>query len=148
MSQIRRRFGSPTGQVRLDKIAKALVIPKHRKLELRVMETVWLHGPMSTREVMESFPEEVRPAYFTVRSIMDQLQSKNAIRLVRTVRGSQIFEAVINPNTVRDLLIDDFAELFASDMGLVFARLIHTGRLTLNDLQQALVGTEFTSQNG
>lgn len=125
------------GQARLDAVVRPSILPRHRKLELRVLEIVWRQGPMSTREVMESLTDNPRPAYFTVRSTMDQLRSRRAIRLARTVRGSQIFEAVAHPDILRDRLIDDFSEFFADDMQSVFARLIQTGRLNLDDLQEA-----------
>ncbi len=114
-----------------------MVIPKQRKLELRVLEALWVGGAMSMREVQESIPEDCRPSYETVRSIVYRLQSKKAIKRVRKVSTSQIFEAVVTRDTVHDVLIDDFADMFAGDLRQVFARLVHTGRLTLNDLNDA-----------
>ena len=104
-------------------------------------------GALSTREVMERFAEDNRPPYFTVRSTLDRLQSKKVIRHVRTVAGSQVFQASVSAGTLRDLLIDEFAELFTDDIRSAFSRLIHTGRLTRDDLieVEALVATELSA---
>ena len=101
------------------------------------MEVLWTRGASSAREVQESFPGNNRPSYDSVRSIVDQLQSKKMIRRVRQVGKSQIFEATASRDTLRDSLIDDFGDLVADDMGSVFARLVQTGRLTLDDLRTA-----------
>lgn len=114
-----------------------MVIPKQRKLELRVLEALWSGGAMSMREVQERIPEADRPSYETVRSIVYRLQSKKAIRRVRKVSTSQIFEAVVTRDTVHGVLIDDFADMFAGDLRQVFARLVDTGRLTIDDLHDA-----------
>ena len=114
-----------------------MVIPKHRKLELQILEVLWSNGALSMREVCERFPEKDRPAYETIRSIIYRLQSKKVVRRVRKVSNSQIFEAVVARDSVHDGLIDDFADLFAGEMQQVFARLMRTGRLTADDLHAA-----------
>lgn len=114
-----------------------MVIPKHRKLEIQVLEALWSGGPLSMREVQERLPEDQRPSYETVRSVIYRLQSKKVIRRVRKVSNTQIFEAVAARSAVRDSLIDDFAEMFAGEMQMVFTRLVRTGRLTADDLQGA-----------
>ena len=127
-----------------DKAGKPFLVPKHWKLELSVMDILGDGAALSTREVMERFPDNARPPYFTVRSTLERLQSKKVIRHVRTVAGAQIFQAAVNAGTLRDLLLDEFAELFTDDIGAAFARLIHTGRLTRDDLieLQALATAE------
>jgi predicted transcriptional regulator len=114
-----------------------MAIPKHRKLELQVLEVLWAGGELSMREVLERLPPENRPGYTTVRGVMYRLQERKTIRRIRKVSSVQIFEAAVSRNAVCDGLIDDFAELFGGDMRQVFARLIHTGRLTMSDLQDA-----------
>ncbi len=126
-----------------------MVIPKHRKLQWRVMEVLWTRGALSAREVQETFPENDRPSYDSVRSIIDQLRQKKAIRQVRKVSKSQIFEAAVSRDAMRADLIDDFGDLVAGDMGSVFARLVQTGRLTLDDLKIArkIVAAEAPATN-
>lgn len=136
MTQFRSPTEPPSDPVRQERGGRPFLIPKHWKLELWVLEALCSGGAMSTREVMEHFPEDSRPAYFTIRSTLDRLQSKKLIRHVRTVAGSQVFQAVVNVGAMRDLLLDEFAELFTDDIRSALSRLIHTGRLTREDLAE------------
>jgi predicted transcriptional regulator len=114
-----------------------MVIPKHRAMEFRVLDMLWRQGPLSMREILEHLPEEHRPAYETLRSVIYRLQERKAIRRVRKIANSQIFEASLPRQEAQEQLIDDFASLFADDIGTLIGRLMDTGRLTLDDLREA-----------
>jgi predicted transcriptional regulator len=113
------------------------VIPRYRALEFRVLEVLWDGGPASVRSVQEAFAEADRPSYETVRSVMYRLQQKKAVRRVRRVSKTQIFEACIARQAVQDEIIDDFANLFSGDIRPVLERLARAGRLTRADLRDA-----------
>jgi predicted transcriptional regulator len=114
-----------------------IVIPKHRTLEFRVLDVLWTQGPGSMREIRDRLPEPYRPSYETVRMIVYRLQGRRAIRRLKKISNSQIFEAVITREEVQGRLIDDFASLFDPDIRPVIDRLVSTGRLTLDDLRDA-----------
>jgi predicted transcriptional regulator len=44
------------------------------------MGTLWTKGPSSIRELQEAFPEEERPAYTTVQTVVYRLEFKKAVR--------------------------------------------------------------------
>ena len=121
-----------------------LVIPKHRALEFRVLEVLCSQGPSSMQDIRSGLPEQHRPSYETVRSIVYRLQGRKAIRRVKKISRSQIFEAALPIEEVQAQLIDDFASLFARDIRPLLDRLISTGRLTLDDLREAerLLGSD------
>ena len=54
---------------------------KLSRLELQVMEMLWNRGPLSIREIQESFPERGRPAYTTIQTIVYRLEEKQACLL-------------------------------------------------------------------
>jgi predicted transcriptional regulator len=114
-----------------------MVIPKSRKLEFWVMQVLWARGPSSMRDVVEALPEDIRPSYETVRSIIYRLQAKKVIRRVKRISNVQIFEAVTARSTVRETLLNDFVELFGAEIQPVIAHLIHTGRLSIEDFHSA-----------
>ena len=111
-----------------------MLIPKHRKLELQVLEVLWNHGPLSMREVHERLPERDSTTEYIVRSTITRLQMRKAVRRARQVSNIQIFEAVASRDAVRDRIVDDFADVFAGQMQAVISRLVQTGRLTSEDL--------------
>jgi BlaI family transcriptional regulator, penicillinase repressor len=111
--------------------------PKLTKLELQIMETLWTRGPVSIREIQETFPVKSRPAYTTVQTTVYRLESKSAIHRVKKVGNFHIFEAAISRSAAQRKLIDDLLALFGGSTQPVMARLIESGKLTLNDVKQA-----------
>ena len=107
------------------------------KLELRIMEALWQHGPASVREVQETFTEATRPAYTTVQTTMYRLETKHAIRRVRKISNAHIFEAVVSRTAAHRRLIDDLLSVFGGRSQPVMAHLIEAGKLTLEDLREA-----------
>jgi len=107
------------------------------KLELRIMEVLWDHGPASVREVQEAFPEAQRPAYTTIQTTMYRLEAKRAIRRTKKISNAHIFEAVTSRTAAHRRLIDDLLSVFGGRSQPVMAHLIETGKLTLDDLREA-----------
>jgi predicted transcriptional regulator len=111
--------------------------PKLSRLELRIMEVLWTRQQASIREIQESFPEKKRPAYTTVQTTVYRLESKKAVRRVKKVGNFHIFEAAITRDAAQRRLIDDLLALFGGRPQPVMARLIESGRLTLQDVKEA-----------
>jgi predicted transcriptional regulator len=112
-------------------------VPRLTKFELQVMEALWSAGPLSVREIQESFAPSDRPAYTTVQTLVYRLEAKKAVRRVKKVGNAHIFEAVITRAGAEHRLIDDFLQLFGGKTQPVISRLIETGRLTLDEVKQA-----------
>jgi BlaI family penicillinase repressor len=111
--------------------------PKLTKLELQIMEALWNNGKSSIREIQETFPEENRPAYTTVQTVVYRLEAKNAVHRVKKISNAHIFEASVSRNIAHGKLIDNFLGLFGGAAQPVMSHLIETGKLTLDDLQEA-----------
>ena len=111
--------------------------PKLTKLELQVMEALWTHGRVSIREVQETFPEERRPAYTTIQTIVYRLEGKKAVHRVRKVGNFHIFEAAVSRDAAQRRLVDDLLALFGGSTQPVMAHLIESGKLTLEDVKEA-----------
>jgi predicted transcriptional regulator len=107
------------------------------KLELQIMEALWTRGAASVREVQESFPERERPAYTTVQTMVYRLEAKKAVRRVRKIGNAHIFEAVISRAAAQRRIVDELLAFFGGRSQPVVAHLIETGRLTLEDVQEA-----------
>lgn len=111
--------------------------PKLSRLELRIMEVLWTRQHASIREIQESFHEKKRPAYTTVQTTVYRLENKKAVRRVKKVGNFHIFEAAITRDAAERRLIDDLLALFGGQPQPVMARLIESGRLTLQDVKEA-----------
>lgn len=114
-----------------------MALPKFTKLELQIMEALWTCGASSIREIQEAFPERTRPAYTTVQTTVYRLESKKALRRVKKVSNAHIFEAVVSRNAAHRRLIDELLALFGGRTQPVMAHLIESGKLSLDDVQEA-----------
>ena len=109
---------------------------KLSKLELRILEALWAQGKASIREIHEAFPEP-RPAYTTVQTTVYRLETKNAVRRARKISNAHIFEAVVSRDATQTRLLDELLGLFGGRIQPVMARLIESGRLTMDDVEEA-----------
>jgi predicted transcriptional regulator len=111
--------------------------PKLTKLELQIMEVLWTRSQASIREIQEAFPEENRPAYTTIQTTVYRLEGKKALRRVKKVGNFHVFEAAISRDAAQRRLIDDLLALLGGRAQPVMARLIESGKLTLEDVKEA-----------
>jgi BlaI family transcriptional regulator, penicillinase repressor len=111
--------------------------PRLTPLELQIMEALWTRGTASIREIQETFSEKDRPAYTTIQTTVYRLEGKKAVRRVRKVGNFHVFEAAVSRSAAQQRLIDDLLALFGGRTQPVMARLIESGKLTLNDIRDA-----------
>ena len=114
-----------------------MTLPKLTKLELKIMEALWSRGASSIREIQETFPERGRPAYTTVQTTVYRMERKKVVRRARKISNAHIFEATISRHAAQGRLIDDLLGLFGGRTQPVMAHLIESGKLTLDDLEEA-----------
>lgn len=113
-----------------------MALPKLTKLELRIMDVVWTRGACSVREIQEAFPEP-RPAYTTIQTTVYRMETKGALRLVKRISNANIFDAAITREQAQSRLIDELLSLFGGRTKPVMAHLVQSGKLTLEDVQEA-----------
>lgn len=111
--------------------------PRLSKLELQIMDALWIRGSASIREIQEAFPEKDRPAYTTIQTTVYRMEAKKAVKRVRKVGNFHIFEPAVSRNAAQRRLIDDMLALFGGRTQPVMAHLIESGRLTLEDVKDA-----------
>ena len=111
--------------------------PRLTPLELQIMEVLWTHGPSAVREVQERFPEDSRPAYTTIQTVMYRLESKAVARRTRKIGNAHIFEATVGRAAAQRRLVGDLLGLFGGKAQPMMAHLIQMGELSLDDVREA-----------
>ena len=111
--------------------------PRLSKLELQIMDALWEKGILSIREIQEAFPEKTRPAYTTIQTTVYRLEAKNAVRRVKKISNAHMFEAVVSQGAAHRRLLDEVLSLFGGRTQPVMAHLIESGKLTLEDVEEA-----------
>jgi predicted transcriptional regulator len=111
--------------------------PRLSKLELQVMHLFWDHGAQTVREAQERFPEKTRPAYTTVQTVVNRLEAKGALARARKLGNAHVFEPTVSRNAAQRRLVDEFLVLFGGRMQPLMSHLVESGKLTLEDVQEA-----------
>lgn len=105
--------------------------------ELQILEVLWTRGASSVREIHEALPVKGRPAFTTVQTVVYRLEKKNAVRCVKRISNANILEATISRDDAQTTLVDELLALFGGRPKPVIARLVESGRLTLEDIREA-----------
>ena len=107
------------------------------RVELRILEVLWTRGACSVREIHDALPDKGRPALTTVQTMVYRLEKKQALRCVKRIGNANIFDAVISRDQAHTTLVEDLLSLFDGHAKPVMARLVESGRLTLDDIRDA-----------
>jgi predicted transcriptional regulator len=118
------------------------------KPELQILEVLWTRGPCSIREIHEGLPARGRPAFTTVQTVVYRLEKKRAIRCVKRISKANIVEAAISRDEAHTTLVDELLALFGGRPKPVIARLVESGRLTLDDIKEAEEALKKLSKKG
>jgi BlaI family transcriptional regulator, penicillinase repressor len=108
---------------------------KPSKAEFRVLQVLWAQGACTVREIQMGFPEDVRPAYTTVRTLVRRLETKGALRRITKPGATNTFEPLISRKVAQRSFMDEFLNLFRGQMQPAMNQLIETGGLTLEDIE-------------
>ena len=109
---------------------------KLTKLELEVMGALWAIDTGSVREIQEQLPEQKRPAYTTVQTIVYRLEEKGAVRRIKKIGNAHIFQALVTRQAAHSRLIDELLHVFGGSPRALMAQLVETGQLGLEDLRE------------
>jgi predicted transcriptional regulator len=101
------------------------------------METLWIKGEASIREMQDAFPQKKRPGYTTVQTMVYRLEAKKVVRRVRKVGNFHMFAATVTRDATQRRLVDELLAMFGGQSRPVVSHLINAGKLTLDDVEFA-----------
>jgi BlaI family penicillinase repressor len=114
-----------------------MIAPKLTNLEFQIMEVLWAKGECSIRDIIDMLPGKRRPAYTTIQTTVYRIEGKNIVRRVKKVGNFHVFAPAISREAVQRRLIDDILAFFGGRGQPLMARLIETGKLSLDDVKEA-----------
>jgi BlaI family transcriptional regulator, penicillinase repressor len=110
--------------------------PKLSKLELQIMETLWIRGKASIREIQQAFPEKGRPSYGTIQTTTYRMEAKKIVRRVGKIGNFHIFEPLIERDAAQLRLIDELLTMFGGRSQLIVMHLVKSGKLRMEDIKE------------
>ena len=119
-----------------------MATPKLSKLEFQIMETLWNRGEapggeLSVREILDALPVKRKPAYTTIQTTVYRMEAKGVVRRARKVGNFHVFAAAVSRDAAQRRMIDELLALFGGRPQPVMVHLVGTGKLTLEDVQEA-----------
>ena len=111
--------------------------PKLSKLEFQIMEALWSGGERSIREILDALPARRKPAYTTIQTTIYRMEAKGVVKRVKKVGNFHVFAATISRDAAQRRLIDELLAVLGGRTQPVMAHLIETGKLSLEDVQEA-----------
>jgi BlaI family transcriptional regulator, penicillinase repressor len=109
-------------------------LPKLTRLELQILDTLWVRGNASIREIQEAFPDP-KPAYTTVQTTVYRLEAKGALRRTRKVSNAHIFEPIVARDIARLRLLDEILGFFGGRALPMMTQFVEAGKLTMDDIR-------------
>lgn len=109
---------------------------KLTKFELEIMDALWELGSASIREIHETLPEQQRPAFTTVQTMIRRLEEKGAVAQTKQIGNAHIFTPTITRDAAHRRLIDELLDLFGGSARPLMAHLAEAGKLTLADVKE------------
>ena len=111
--------------------------PKLSRVEFQIMDVLWSKGEASVREILDALPGKRRPAYTTIQTTIYRMEAKGIVKRARKVGNFHLFAAAISRDAAQRRMIDELLALFGGRPQPVMAHLVETGKLTLEDVQDA-----------
>lgn len=109
---------------------------KLSRLELEVMQPLWRLKQGSIREILEALPEEKRPEYTTVQTIVYRLEEKGAVERVRKIGNAHVFAPTISSKSTVGALIEDLIHRLGGSTEPLMAHLVESGKIGLKELRE------------
>lgn len=109
---------------------------KPTRLELELLNALWKLGSGSIREIQESLPEDTRPEYTTVQTIVYRLEEKGAVARTKKIGNAHIFAPLVTRQNAFATLIEDFIGTLGGSAEPLVAHLVETGKISSAELKQ------------
>lgn len=103
--------------------------------ELDVMNVIWRLGECSAPEVHQAIAQEKEVTYSTVKTMIDRLETKGALRRSKNRGRTVMIEACLEPQVVQKSLLNRLvSHVFAGEHRPLFTQLMNDDSLSATDI--------------
>jgi BlaI family penicillinase repressor len=103
--------------------------------ELDVMAHFWEHDSLSAPALFAELGEARGVTYSTIKTIVDRLEAKGAIKRVDNRGKTILYRAAVSRDRVRKPLVEAFLRrVFGDDLRPLFAQLIRDEKLSADEI--------------
>jgi BlaI family penicillinase repressor len=106
------------------------------EFETDVLTWFWEHGELSAPQLYREVGEPRGVTYSTIKTIIDRLEDKGALKRVDTVGKTIIYAAAVNRERVRKPMVKSFVRrMFGNDRRPLFAQLLQDEKLSDEEIE-------------
>ena len=105
------------------------------RYELELMEILWRLDRASVREIQEQLPDDHRPAYTTVQTMIYRLEEKGALKRTGKIGNAHVFEPALSRRSARKRVVEELLSWFGGSARPLVANLVEFGKLSLEDIR-------------
>jgi BlaI family penicillinase repressor len=106
------------------------------ELQLRALEALSRVGEGTVYDILDEFPEERRPKYTTMLTVLRRMEGKGVVTH-RTVDRAYVFRAAVEPRRVRGQMVRDLLDrVFVGSPKELVACLLQYGSVSPEELQE------------
>ena len=106
------------------------------RAELELLKVLWELGRGTVREVLDALPEDRRPAYTTVLTILRILTDKGFLRRHRVARADVYEPVETRLNVERGLVRDLIDRVFGGSSRRLLVHLVDEGDMSLSEIRE------------
>ncbi len=106
------------------------------RLELEIMQPLWRLEQATVRQIREALPEERRPEYTTVQTIVYRLEAKGAVERLKKVGNAHVFAPAVSRKSTVGALVEDLVQRLGGTAEPVMAHLVESGKVGLKELRE------------
>jgi BlaI family transcriptional regulator, penicillinase repressor len=104
--------------------------------ELDVMAYFWEHDRLSAPALFQELGERRGVTYSTIKTIVDRLEAKGAIKRVDNRGKTILYRAAVSRESVRKPLVKAFLRrVFGNDLRPLFTQLIRDEKLSADEIE-------------
>ena len=111
--------------------------PKLSKLELQIMDILWIRGKSSIRDIQNGISARPRPSYGTIQTTITRMEEKKIVRRTRKIGNFLIFAPLISQDAAQLRLIDELLAMLGDRSELLVMHLAKSGKLKLEHVKAA-----------
>lgn len=115
--------------------------PRITEAELQVMKLLWAQEPLSAQEIIEALGEQMQWSDQTVKTFLNRLHKKKAIRFEKVGRNYLYYPSVTREAYLKDENRSFLDRVYDGAVGVLLARFVEAEKLSpreIEELQQLL----------
>jgi len=106
------------------------------EFELEVMQCIWSKGESTAPELHKMIIEKKQVTYSTVKTIIDRLEDKEAIKRIKSYGRTIVYSSLISEDEIRKPMLSRFIKnVFSGNSKTLLNHIVEESELSKSDIE-------------